>query len=947
MRILIDLQGLQESYFRGIGILSINLIRSMIVDFADNEYLLLVNMNHKESLRVIEKELVAFNNNVSLVPWYSNTEYDESDIYDEPLIKCMGELYASVVMSKYPDVILYTHVFSGLNLDNRFNNYVCINNLYGKIPQYAIVHDLIPLENPDVFLPTINHKKLYSKCLNSVSKLDGLFSNSDYTKGIFEKYFKNIPITTIYGGPCKKTNNELILSTEIRQKIGNEYILYAGGIDDRKNVKSLISAYAKLSENLRTRYKLVIVCGKAHQEQIENLQNQIKLGSEEKNVVLLSFVSDYDLQCLYKYAKLFVFPSLNEGLGLSPIESMGYGTATICSNSTPLLEVVGMDDATFSPFDIKDMTLLIEKSLTDDSFYKKLVDNAKSRAKVLTWKNSAKKLLTTLQNNLSVNNREKCSLAIESLVKELSILDLNDNQKRSLSRSIAKNLSLIKKRNIFIDITQISKQNNCYTGIQRVERSVYANLIKIVENKEDYQLYFLKYDEIKDKYLVITSKDYSNKNENWFDIDLFNFSGNDLCFCAAVDCNVVTTKKRKDILKNLNSFFGVRLFFIVYDLMPIQYLYYCNIPKGLFDSWVKFVCSFDGIIADSKDVAYQYRQWMIDNSIYNKDYIKIGWTHLGAEFDNQLQNSDSQISKRLQFIQKKNSPCFLMVGTIEPRKGHKQVLNAFEELWSKNIDVNLIIVGASGWLMNGFEQRVLNHEELNKHLFFLGRASDEELKTVYECSDCLVYASEAEGFGLPIIEAAYRGIDLIVRDIPVFREICGDNVTYFNGFEAKDIAETVEYWLEHKDIHGRSKNIEAITWKECSDNIWDFITSENNNYHVNNHYGIIDNEQISSSDVTSNFKNIIRKEELNLDACMYSVLNLPIHENDFVMFENNNVEKLLLNGWKNINGRWGCAGISCSIVLRTNRPIRNIGIILTTESKKSANIQFYINDKDI
>ena len=43
MRILIDLQGLQESYFRGIGILSINLIRSMIVDFADNEYLLLVN----------------------------------------------------------------------------------------------------------------------------------------------------------------------------------------------------------------------------------------------------------------------------------------------------------------------------------------------------------------------------------------------------------------------------------------------------------------------------------------------------------------------------------------------------------------------------------------------------------------------------------------------------------------------------------------------------------------------------------------------------------------------------------------------------------------------------------------------------------------------------------------------------------------------------------------
>jgi glycosyltransferase involved in cell wall biosynthesis len=125
-----------------------------------------------------------------------------------------------------------------------------------------------------------------------------------------------------------------------------------------------------------------------------------------------------------------------------------------------------------------------------------------------------------------------------------------------------------------------------------------------------------------------------------------------------------------------------------------------------------------------------------------------------------------------------------MVGTLEPRKGHRQILEAFEHLWSKGEDVKLVIVGRNGWLMEDFMARLEKHPEKGKKLFWLTGVSDEFLAKIYEACSCLLAASIDEGFGLPLIEAMHRGKPVLARDMEVFREIGGSHVNYFK--ENKD-----------------------------------------------------------------------------------------------------------------------------------------------------------------
>jgi glycosyltransferase involved in cell wall biosynthesis len=108
-------------------------------------------------------------------------------------------------------------------------------------------------------------------------------------------------------------------------------------------------------------------------------------------------------------------------------------------------------------------------------------------------------------------------------------------------------------------------------------------------------------------------------------------------------------------------------------------------------------------------------------------------------------------------------PSFLMVGTIEPRKGHLQALEAFEQLWAEGEDVNLVIVGREGWKpLAGRRpphpapqmERLRDSPELGRRLLWLHGIDDDTLQQVYEASTCLLFPSEGEGFGLPLIEAA-------------------------------------------------------------------------------------------------------------------------------------------------------------------------------------------------
>ena len=136
-------------------------------------------------------------------------------------------------------------------------------------------------------------------------------------------------------------------------------------------------------------------------------------------------------------------------------------------------------------------------------------------------------------------------------------------------------------------------------------------------------------------------------------------------------------------------------------------------------------------------------------------------------------------------------PTGLMVGTISPRKNHRFALEACEQIWRSGGDARLAIVGGVGWDSEGLVQRLRQHPELGRRLFWLERVGDRELAHCYRRAAALVTPSWAEGFNLPIVEALHQGCPVWASDLPVHREVGGSVARYF---PLDDVGGLVALW---------------------------------------------------------------------------------------------------------------------------------------------------------
>jgi glycosyltransferase involved in cell wall biosynthesis len=255
--------------------------------------------------------------------------------------------------------------------------------------------------------------------------------------------------------------------------------------------------------------------------------------------------------------------------------------------------------------------------------------------------------------------------------------------------------------------------------------------------------------------------------------------------------------------------------------------YFPKVTAKAFDKWLRVIVQTDGALCISRTVADDLAKWIDDCAPQRLQPFKIGVFHIGADIENSiptlgLNSEATQVLKTLG-----SRPSFLMVGTLEPRKGHAQSLDAFERLWAEGFDVNLVIVGKCGWDVDTLTKHLRNHPEFGERLFWLEGISDEYLEKVYAACSCLIAASEGEGFGLPLIEAARHKLPILARDISVFREVAGTHVFYFSGLEAVQLENAVKQWLvlfrEHK--HPRSDNLQWLTWKQSARQLVDSLLS--------------------------------------------------------------------------------------------------------------------------
>jgi glycosyltransferase involved in cell wall biosynthesis len=106
----------------------------------------------------------------------------------------------------------------------------------------------------------------------------------------------------------------------------------------------------------------------------------------------------------------------------------------------------------------------------------------------------------------------------------------------------------------------------------------------------------------------------------------------------------------------------------------------------------------------------------------------------------------------------------LSVGTVEPRKNHSTLLDAFEILWSQGATQHLVLVGRPGWNNEAVLHRLRTHPEAGRRLHWYRDASDDLLAAVYARASVVAVASLSEGYGLPIIEALLHGVPVVASD---------------------------------------------------------------------------------------------------------------------------------------------------------------------------------------
>lgn len=273
---------------------------------------------------------------------------------------------------------------------------------------------------------------------------------------------------------------------------------------------------------------------------------------------------------------------------------------------------------------------------------------------------------------------------------------------------------------------------------------------------------------------------------------------------------------------------GCRVWFVMYDLLPVQKPeWFSDKLVVRYQKWLRVVASLaDGFYCISPPVELDLRntlaeRYCLNDGVYTH-VIPMGWDLATPSQGLILAEGIDSILQQM-----RKSPSALIVGTLEPRKGHSDVLAAFDLLWHRNSDFNLVIVGRPGWKTEELQAKLHHHPQNGTHLFWLSNACDATLKLLYGACGGLIMASHAEGFGLPLLEALGRGKSVLARDIPIFRLNESWGLTYFpQDADSVELAKNIEKWLTIASAQLINPIQELPTWRDTTQAIWAPLIAE-------------------------------------------------------------------------------------------------------------------------
>lgn len=266
----------------------------------------------------------------------------------------------------------------------------------------ATIHDMAMHTMEDKYTKSqVFIKKFFMK--NTINKADKLICISNFTAKELKKYYPYVDdkkIEVVYNGfeytyvDISKSDQNDILD---KFNIDGKYLLYVGTISPHKNLERLIEAFSILRKK-GYNHKLVIA-GKKGWMYNEILNKSKELGIESY-VIFTDYVTDEELEILYRCADVFTFPSLYEGFGFPPIEAMARKIPVVSSSEGALDEVVGDAALICNAYDINDIASKIEDVITNENLKNDLIEKGIKRSSYFSWEKTARQTYEIYQKVL-------------------------------------------------------------------------------------------------------------------------------------------------------------------------------------------------------------------------------------------------------------------------------------------------------------------------------------------------------------------------------------------------------------------------------------------------------------------------------------------------------------------------------------------------------------------
>jgi glycosyltransferase involved in cell wall biosynthesis len=270
--------------------------------------------------------------------------------------------------------------------------------LFAKVGRYvATIHDMVPLIWPQWV--TRKHRLVVTAAYHRLGQqADLVITPSEATKADIVRHLHISPerIEVIPWG-CEERfqstgDRDRFAAVQQKYHLPARYLLFVGTLEPRKNLTTLLHAFAMLHEE-RHREDLKLVVAGRMGWLYDAIFATVKTLALAEDVIFTGFVDDEDLPHLYRGAQLFVFPSLYEGFGLPILEAMASGVPVVTSHTASMPEVAGDAAMLVDPHDPKAIAEGIAQVLAEDQLREVLTQKGLARARRFTWESAAQKTL--------------------------------------------------------------------------------------------------------------------------------------------------------------------------------------------------------------------------------------------------------------------------------------------------------------------------------------------------------------------------------------------------------------------------------------------------------------------------------------------------------------------------------------------------------------------------